>query len=163
MSREQQMVHQNQYKYGYNEQHRSRGNQQQQQQPHHPSSNYNPNKPLTVTHVTQDPITNQLLFQKETIQKTIFRPSWNQPTMSLSELADKEVQDAKERGMKQRIAEQEQLKQPRRYELLVKDGLEDDAKLVDASAKIDREWDDWKDENPRGSGNKMGDVGDRNF
>ena len=43
------------------------------------------------------------------------------------------------------------------------DGLEDDKDLVDASAKLDRDWDDWKDENPRGSGNKMGDRGDRNF
>ena len=40
------------------------------------------NKPLTLTHITQDPITNQLLFKKEVVQKTIFRPSWNQPTMS---------------------------------------------------------------------------------
>jgi hypothetical protein len=41
--------------------------------------------------------------------------------------------------------------------------MEDDANLVDASAKLDRDWDDWKAENPKGSGNKMGDVGDRNF
>jgi immunoglobulin-binding protein 1 len=49
------------------------------------------------------------------------------------------------------------------YEQLVKDGMEDDEKLVEASAKLDREWDDWKEENPRGSGNKMSERGDRNF
>ena len=37
------------------------------------------------------------------------------------------------------------------------------ATLVDASAKLDREWDEWKEANPKGSGNKMGDRGDRNF
>ena len=121
------------------------------------------NKPLTLTHITQDPITNQLLFKKEVVQKTIFRPSWNQPTMSLSELAEKELADAKERAEWQKQSEEEQKNKPRKYEYLVRDGLEDDANLVDASAKIDREWDDWKDDNPRGSGNKMGDVGDRNF
>ena len=44
-----------------------------------------------------------------------------------------------------------------------KSEMEDRADLVDASAALDRKWDDWKDENPRGSGNKRGDVGDRNF
>jgi hypothetical protein len=37
-------------------------------------------------------------------------------------------------------------------EQLRKDGQEDDADLVDASAALDRQWDDFKDENPRGSG-----------
>ena len=52
---------------------------------------------------------------------------------------------------------------PRRYDQLVRDGMEDDADLVEKSAVLDRRWDDWKDENPRGGGNKMGERGDRNF
>jgi hypothetical protein len=52
---------------------------------------------------------------------------------------------------------------PQRYEFLLKHGKEDDADLVDKAAKLDQDWDDWKDANPKGTGNKMADVGDRNF
>ena len=31
-------------------------------------------------------------------------------------------------------------------------GLEDDEEKVDAATRRDREWDDWKDENPKGIG-----------
>jgi immunoglobulin-binding protein 1 len=41
--------------------------------------------------------------------------------------------------------------------------MEDDIHLVDASAVLDRKWDDLIDEKPRGSGNKMGDRCDCNF
>ena len=159
---EERMSHEQQYRHGRsndsNRNHDNLSTNRRRQQP--PTTS---NKPMTLTHITQDPITNQLLFQKEVVQKTIFRPSWNQPTMSLSDFAQKEMEDAKERAERQKQSEEEQRDKPRRYEYLVRDGLEDDAKLVDASAKVDRDWDDWKDENPRGSGNKMGDVGDRNI
>jgi hypothetical protein len=68
-----------------------------------------------------------------------------------------------EREERQKQAESEQAKQPRRYEDLERDGMEDNAELVDASAKLDRDWDDWKNENPRGSGNKHAMRGDKNF
>ena len=68
-----------------------------------------------------------------------------------------------EREERQKEAEASKMNEPRRYEYLVKDGMEDNIDLVDASAKLDRDWDDWKDENPRGSGNKMGNRGDKNF
>jgi immunoglobulin-binding protein 1 len=58
-----------------------------------------------------------------------------------------------EREERQKQAESEQPKQRRRYEDLERDGMEDNAELVDASATLDRDWDDWKNENPRGSGN----------
>ncbi len=44
----------------------------------------------------------------------------------------------------------------RRYAQLVADGEEDDGALVDQATIKDREWDSWKEENPRGWGNKMG-------
>jgi immunoglobulin-binding protein 1 len=119
--------------------------------------------PLQVTHITQDGTTGQLLFRREEIKANILRPGWNQPTMSLEELADREVARALEREARQKESEAHRLTQPRRMEQLRKDGQEDDADLVDASAALDRQWDDFKDENPRGSGNKRGDVGDRNF
>lgn len=161
VKREQQMQHEQHYRHGHG--YENQQGQQEQTQGAQRRRKHQQDKPMTLTHVTQDPITNQLLFQKEVVQKTIFRPSWNQPTMSLAELGAREVKEAKERAARQEEAEKEKINQPRRYEYLVRDGLEDDDKLVDASAKLDRDWDDWKDENPRGSGNKMGDVGDRNF
>lgn len=121
------------------------------------------NKPMEVTRVTKDSATGQLQFKREEIQSSVFRPGWNLPTMTLAEYGEAEMSRARAREEKQKTNESESLGKPRRYEQLVKDEAEDDANLVDASAKLDREWDDWKEANPRGSGNKMGDVGDRNF
>lgn len=83
--------------------------------------------------------------------------------MTLQELADIEVAQAKERSERQKLAEEENKLRPRRYDQLVRDGLEDNADLVDQSAELDRKWDAFKEENPRGSGNKNADRGDRNF
>lgn len=103
------------------------------------------------------------LTSKELIRSQVFRPGWNLPTMSLEELAQREVDDARAHEERDRLYAAQQQDAPRRYDQLVKDGREDDADLVDASAALDRKWDDWKDENPRGSGNKRANVGDRNF
>jgi hypothetical protein len=120
-------------------------------------------KPLQLTHITLDSMTGQLNIRKEQVLSQVFRPGWNQPTMSLEELGDREREQAMEREAQQRISEEQQKYQPKRYEQLLKDGMEDNTDLVDASAELDRKWDDWKAEHPRGSGNKMGDRGDRNF
>lgn len=45
---------------------------------------------------------------------------------------------------------------PRRYDQLVEDGDEDKHDLVDVATYKDRAWDDWKDANERGIGNKKG-------
>ena len=121
-----------------------------------------PGNGIQVTHVTLD-ASNQLQFRKEEIKSQVFRPGWNQPTMSLEEFGDRERAQAIEREQRQAAAEANQQQRPKRYEQLLQNGREDDIDAVDASAAVDRAWDDWKDENPRGSGNKRGDVGDRNF
>ena len=121
------------------------------------------NKPMEVTRVTKDPVTGKLQLKREEIKSSVFRPGWNQPTMTLQQYGDMEIARAKEREARQKQAEADNLLKPKRYEQLAKDGMEDNADLVDASAKLDREWDDWKEANPKGSGNKMGDRGDRNF
>jgi hypothetical protein len=120
-------------------------------------------KPLQLTHITQNVVTGQLQIRKEEVRSQVFRPGWNQPTMTLQELGEMELKQAMEREAQQKIAKEENKLKPRRYDQLVKDGLEDNVDLVDASAELDRQWDNFKDENPRGSGNKMGDRGDRNF
>lgn len=154
------------------------------------NDNRPPQSSLQLTQITQDPVSGQLNFDKQQlvsgtlrsmgslptssdgttrikrqqITEEVFRPSWNLPTMSLRELAEREKADAVSRSVSQREYEAERKESaPRRYEQLVRDGKEDDASLVEKSAALDREWDDWKEENPRGSGNKMGERGDRNF
>jgi len=72
--------------------------------------------------------------------------------MSIEELADKEVREAMEREQRQKNAP----KPDRKYKQLEADGEEDDERLADIATYKDRAWDDWKDENPRGAGNKAG-------
>jgi immunoglobulin-binding protein 1 len=133
------------------------------------TSGWDPRRPppnskgLQVTHITKNVATGQLQFKRDEVRSKVFRPSWNQPTMTLEELGEREYHQAMEREERQKQAEAERVHQPKRYEELVRDGMEDNAELVEASANLDREWDDWKDENPRGSGNKMANRGDRNF
>jgi hypothetical protein len=122
-----------------------------------------PDKGLQVTHITKDNATGQLQFKRDRIRSKVFQPGWSQPTMTLEELGDREYQQAMEREERQKIAEANRMNEPRRYEELVRDGMEDNMELVDASAKLDRDWDEWKDQNPRGSGNKMANRGDKNF
>lgn len=144
--------------------------QQQQQQ-----------QPLQMTQIVKNPLNGELvllpmhasngqlvntttsIIKRTDIANTIFRPSWNLPTMSLQQLGDIEHADAIRRSEMQQIVESQAMFQPRRYDQLVRDGMEDDDNLVEQSAKLDREWDDWKDENPKGCGNKMSERGDRNF
>ena len=144
-------------------------------------------RPLQMTQITQNPTTGMLeqttkrltndgrlvpvmqfaqpttINRRDEISSGVFRPGWNLPTMTLEELGDIERAGARRRAEEQRDAEAGAMFRPRRYDQLERDGMEDDDGLVEASANLDREWDDWKDENPRGSGNKMGDRGDRNF
>lgn len=119
--------------------------------------------PMKVTHITQDGTTGELLFRRQEIRSNVVKSAWSQPTMSLEEFADREVADALERESRQKASEVHQKTQPRRYDQLVKDGMEDNADLVEASAVLDRRWDQFKEENRRGSGNRRGNVGDRNF
>lgn len=46
----------------------------------------------------------------------------------------------------------------RRYGQVEMDGDEDNEALVEQAAHRDREWDDWKDAHPRGSGNKANKI-----
>ena len=144
----------------HRQKHLGDGNKINEQDSRHPPRS---NKGLKVTHITQDSSTGQLRFKKEEIRSKVFRPGWSQPTMSLEELGEKEYKEAIEREERQKQAEAERIHQPKRYDELVRDGMEDNEELVEASAKLDRDWDDWKDENPRGSGNKMANRGDKNF
>lgn len=94
----------------------------------------------------------QLVMSRQTVHTTVFEPRMSKPTMTLEEFADMQLADAMHRSEKEGNAE----KGPRRYNQLHADGDEDDDKLVDIATTEDRDWDNFKDHNPRGWGNKMG-------
>eukprot|EP00939_MAST-03C_sp_MAST-3C-sp1_P001745 g1745.t1 len=89
-----------------------------------------------------------LIMKREIFKDGVFKPDHRLPTMSLEEFAALEVENAKKRSERA----QNRPKGPRRMEQLRKDGDEDDESLADTAALLDREWDDWKDDNPKGSG-----------
>ncbi len=67
---------------------------------------------------------------------------FNPPTMSLEEFADKEVARAEERAQREMEAMEN------------KPGSDsEDEEVADRKTKEAREWDDWKDAHPKGSGN----------
>ena len=98
--------------------------------------------------MTLDPLTNQLVktplstLTSYTDRKSeVFKPFHNLPTMTLEEFAEIERREAIERSEREKIAEINRASKPQRYEILKKKGLEDDAKLVDMSSKVDEDWD----------------------
>ena len=59
--------------------------------------------------------------------------------------------DAIERKKRQEEAEKSR-DRPRKMKELIEAGEEDDEELVDKATKRDRDWDNWKDMNPKGVG-----------
>ncbi|OQR93905.1 hypothetical protein ACHHYP_02104 [Achlya hypogyna] len=102
---------------------------------------------IEVTHINP-----KMEMKREVIKGRVFQPGHRLPTMSLEELADRELADALDRQERQKNAPEA----PRRIEQLIEDGDEDNMTLVEEAAYRDRAWDDWKDANPRGIGNKKG-------
>lgn len=99
----------------------------------------------------------EIITTRDIFRANVFGSSIAPPTMTLEEFADLEIQRAHEREEKEKLAAlQRRHGEGMRYDQLVAEGLEDDEQLVNESAKYDQEWDDWKDNNPKGSGNKLG-------
>ena len=101
---------------------------------------------LSLTHIGPDGI-----CRKEKFKAQVFRPGHNLPTMTLEEFADMEVAEAIERKKRQDAAEKSR-DRPRKMKELIEAGEEDDEELVDKATKRDRDWDNWKDMNPKGVG-----------
>jgi hypothetical protein len=102
-----------------------------------------------------------VLMDKETIRANVFVPSMQGPSMTLEEFGDMEKAAAIERSRVQaenaatgKGADTENL--TRRYANLEADGDEDVMRLVDAATYNDRDWDTFKEHNPKGWGNKAG-------
>ncbi|RKP27631.1 TAP42-like protein [Syncephalis pseudoplumigaleata] len=82
--------------------------------------------------------------QREQLRQNVFRPGWRLPTMSIDEYLEQE----RERG---NIIEGGGAESAKKTVI-----DEDNEAEVDAKTYKDREWDDFKDDNPRGWGNRKG-------
>ncbi|CAG8532622.1 11153_t:CDS:2, partial [Dentiscutata erythropus] len=81
--------------------------------------------------------------QREAIKERVFRPSWRLPTMTIDEYLEQEAQ----RG---------NIIQGGGEKSKSKTEVDDDEKAIDEETYKAREWDEFKDSNPRGWGNRMG-------
>lgn len=115
-----------------------------------------PDRPgLSITRTAL--IEGQVVMTRETVKASVFTPSMAPPTMTLEEFADLEIAQAEARAAAQKDPQQQMRSDPsRRYDQLLCDGDEDDEDAVEQAAYNDRAWDDWKESNPKGSGNKAG-------
>ena len=89
----------------------------------------------------------------------VFRPGHNLPTMSLDEfgrqeLARAQAQQARDGSAEARAAERAK----RRTEQLERDGDEDDEAAHEAATLRSRAWDEFCDANPKGWGNRPGNM-----
>ncbi|KAM3133532.1 hypothetical protein pb186bvf_014374 [Paramecium bursaria] len=85
-------------------------------------------------------------LKQELIAK-VWQPT-NQPTMTLDEFADMEIDNMKKQEAMQKKAMEEQKK--------IDEEKDDDKDFwSDQQTLKDRHWDDWKDANEKGAGNKM--------
>ncbi|CAM9113640.1 unnamed protein product [Discosporangium mesarthrocarpum] len=113
---------------------------------------------LQVTHISS--AQGQLQLRREEVRAKVFRPTVELPTMSVEEFGKIELERAHQREVCAQCASRGKSGSAcrRRYDQLEADGDEDIEALVEEAVYKDREWDDWKDEHPRGSGNKANKI-----
>eukprot|EP01041_Mallomonas_annulata_P011663 gene11663-24429_t len=92
-------------------------------------------------------------IKREQVRASVFGDRMAPPSMTLEEFGDKQMQEAMARETAEKDSEQNVVK---KYKDLVASGEEDETVLVDQATIKDREWDEFKEDNPRGWGNKMG-------
>ena len=101
---------------------------------------YGATKKIERIQVQQDDVNDRITLRDQYKQQ-VFQPSHNLPTMSLDELADKEVKEAMEREERQKLAEQQRANED-----------SEDEEVLERQRKHDLEMDDFKDYNPKGKG-----------
>eukprot|EP00252_Welwitschia_mirabilis_P016639 TRINITY_DN3680_c0_g1_i1.p1 TRINITY_DN3680_c0_g1~~TRINITY_DN3680_c0_g1_i1.p1 ORF type:complete len:401 (-),score=124.07 TRINITY_DN3680_c0_g1_i1:452-1654(-) len=89
-----------------------------------------------------------LTTEREQIAAQVFQPSHRLPTMSIEEAGLREMQMMNK--WQERVAKQIE----EANSSWVNDGKRDPSSDEEAAELKARAWDDWKDENPRGAGNK---------
>lgn len=104
-------------------------------------NNPNQNGNMPQYNIMASPL-DQLIHKQVNARDYVFRPN-NLPTMTLAELGDKEKARMDEAKMKEEEAKQNQ-----------EDDDSDNEEVADRKTLQARGWDDWKDLNEKGSGNK---------
>jgi len=89
-------------------------------------------------------VINDQIGQKLNVREQVFRNP-NMPTLTLAEFADREMARMEEATENQNQAQANK-----------SDSDSEDDEVSNKKTYKAREWDDWKDINPKGSGNKMG-------
>jgi len=94
------------------------------------------------------PIQTFVIDKRLQIKRDVFKPSWIQPTISVEQAGEIELRLAEQRQREKKQAEEEERRRKEEAGEKDVDSDDDDTKL-----KKKRDWDDWADENPKGSGN----------
>jgi hypothetical protein len=85
---------------------------------------------------------NSIVQSYTNVKENIFKNA-NKPTMTLDEFAEKEMAYAKEQEEKQK-----------EYNAQKPGSDSEDENVADMKTLEARSWDDWKDDHPKGSGNR---------
>ena len=100
-----------------------------------------------MKHLCDDCSADYRINLRSQLNKAVFQPDICQPTMTLEEFADREMERAKELQVKtnqaNKAAEDE------------KNEDSDKEEYDDKKTKKARDWDNWKDDHEKGAGNKM--------
>lgn len=104
------------------------------------------NRPIEVTKVGSD-----FVMKKETFQNGVFKPYHLQPTISIEEYAEMEMQRMA-REEEQKRSNPPQAGAVKSLNEMAELGLEDDVAQMELAVDKARKWDDWKDGVPKGSG-----------
>ncbi|EAR99760.2 TAP42 protein (macronuclear) [Tetrahymena thermophila SB210] len=86
--------------------------------------------------------------KRQELMQQVFTPGTTMPTVSLDQLADIEI------GNMQKMKDSEEAAKKRQQEQ--EDADSDRDSVGDAKQEEARRWDDWKDENEKGAGNRFG-------
>mmetsp|Transcript_34754 Transcript_34754/g.61167 ORF Transcript_34754/g.61167 Transcript_34754/m.61167 type:complete len:309 (-) Transcript_34754:459-1385(-) len=89
--------------------------------------------------------TQDLVNLRSRLQAKVFTPGHNLPTMTIEEFGELEMQKMQEA---ERLKKQAELEQPPELD-------SDDEEAVEQKRQEAAAWDDWKDANEKGGGNKM--------
>jgi len=126
-------------------------------QPSKPPEASRPGEGLQVTHFNKD-FNGELVCEKEEIRGKVFQPTVALPTVSVEEYGEHLMRQMAD----DKAAKEEAIRNgdgppvyERRTEQLEDDGDEDGPE-AERGVERQRAWDDWCDENPKGSGNKAG-------
>jgi immunoglobulin-binding protein 1 len=98
---------------------------------------------------------NKLINQRQEILDKLNQPCYAQPTMTLDEFDELEYTLMKNKEKKVADAAQARKEELARYGIENSDDSENEM-VADAKRYKEREWDDWKDENEKGAGNRNG-------